>query len=37
MKASILRADFDRSKATGDYGIFLLGSTITNDTGCTWN
>jgi len=37
MKASIPRADFDKSKATEDYGLFQLGSSITNDTRCTWN
>lgn len=31
MKASIPSADCDRSKATGDYGIFKLCSTIAND------
>jgi len=28
---------YDKSKATGDYGIFQLGNTITNDTRCNWN
>jgi len=37
MKASIPSVDYDRSEATGDYGIFQLGSTITNDARCTWN
>jgi len=37
MKASIPSADYDRSKATRDYGIFQLGCKITNDARCTRN